>query len=95
MKLTIEIQAYHKNEGKLELDCCGTQLGTIASGVTDVFVHDATKYEPQRNYITEQAVVLESLYRYIRDVVSHYNGRQNFPQFPQSLIPNRQKDTQQ
>lgn len=93
MKLTIEIQAYHNKEGKLEMDCCGKQLGTIDSGVKDVFIHDASTYDTQRNYITEQAEVLESLYRYIRNIVSHYNGRQNYPQFPQSLIPNRQKDT--
>lgn len=100
MQLTIKLNAYHDYDGNLCLDARATGLGTAELGSTyDTYVRREI-YDPSRNYMAEQAVLLERLSKYVNEITDYYSGLRNRPQFPEVLTPGHQpgkscNDTQQ
>ena len=89
MKITIEISAWHDEDGRLRVDAIGKDLGSTGSGVTDVFDKD---YNPARCYMSEQAEFIERLYRYVIDFTKCCNDGRTPPPFPKAAKTFRQKD---
>ena len=96
MNLSLTIRAHHDEHGKLVLRCKDVKMevsefcNEVGTKLDTRFAYDKN---PHRNYVTEQAEVLESLYKYLLEVMSYYNGSQPNLAFPDILTPSHLKGT--
>ena len=96
MNLSLTIRAHHDKHGKLVLRCKDVNMEVSEfCNEFDTKFDTKSSYDnnPHRNYVTEQAEVLESLYKYLIEVMSYYNGKQPNLIFPEILTPSHLKGT--